>query len=184
MFKKYERLLKVSAKILGVFPVSFRKILWRFLANTPGIIGIGGRFIVLKSLALECGSNVAIHRGSYILNIDNIKIGSNVSIHPMCYIDAAGGICIGNDVSIAHAVTIMSSSHYYKNSSLPIKDQGVEYKSVMISDNVWIGAKATILGGVIIKNRTIVAAAALVNRSFSAGVIVAGIPAKTVRSIE
>jgi acetyltransferase-like isoleucine patch superfamily enzyme len=98
----------------------------------------------------------------------------------MSYIDAFGGISIGNDVSIAHGVTILSSNHNYQSQLLPIKDQGMEMRYTKIEDDVWIGAKATVLGGVTICKGTIVAAGAVVTKTFKPNQIIAGIPANVI----
>ena len=54
-------------------------------------------------------------------------------------------------------------------------------KPIEIGDDVWIGAGATVLGGVKIGDRAVVAAGALVNRDVGAGELVAGVPARAVR---
>ena len=48
---------------------------------------------------------------------------------------------------------------------------------VVIGDNVWIGANATILPGVTIGSMSVVAAGAVVTKDVPSGVLVAGNPA-------
>lgn len=146
-----------------------------------GIVGIAIRYIVLKSILPDLGDNVSIHENVYLYSPENLHIGNNVSIHPMCYIDATGGIDIGDDVSIAHSVTIMSSTHNYSSLEISIKDQDVYCINTKISDNVWIGAKATILSGVIINSGSIVGANALVSKDVECNMIVGGVPAREIK---
>src|SRR5699024_319511 len=101
-FKKVEWIINILIKLICIFPVSFRKLLLNSFRNMNGIIGIGIRYVLLKTIAKDIGTNVGIHPGVYLLNPENLTIGNNVSIHPMCYIDSIGGIEIGNNVSIAH----------------------------------------------------------------------------------
>ena len=67
----------------------------------------------------------------------------------------------------------------------PLKRHGFPAKTgqIVIEDGVYIGAGATILHGVKIEKNTLVAAGALVNRDISPNCVVAGIPAKTIRTI-
>lgn len=143
---------------------------------------MGIRYVLLKTIAQNVGSNVGIYPGVYLLNPENITIGENVSIHPMCYIDAAGQITIGNNVSIAHGVTIMSSTHSYKDQTIPIKDQKILLKKTVIKDNVWIGSKATIVYGLSVGAGSIVGASAVVTKNVSPNSVVAGIPAQQIKN--
>jgi acetyltransferase-like isoleucine patch superfamily enzyme len=54
---------------------------------------------------------------------------------------------------------------------------------IHIHKNAWIGANATILPGVTIGENSIVAAGAVVNKDVPDNVVVAGIPAKVIKSI-
>ena len=53
---------------------------------------------------------------------------------------------------------------------------------VFIEDDVWIGARAILLKGVTIGSGSIVAAGSVVTRSMPGNSIVAGVPARVVRS--
>jgi acetyltransferase-like isoleucine patch superfamily enzyme len=53
-----------------------------------------------------------------------------------------------------------------------IRDQGVEEKGIVIGDDVWIGAKATILDGSNIGDQSIVAAGAVVIGIFPPGSVI------------
>lgn len=150
--------------------------------STEGKLGIIIRYILLKSLVKNIGSNVVIFPNVILKNYENLEIGNNVSIHSMTYIEASGGVKIGNDVSIAHGVTIMSETHNFSRNDIPIKDQGISYFKTVIENNVWIGAKATILAGIIIAEGSIIGASSVVTKNtekFSTNV---GIPAKMIKN--
>lgn len=180
-FKKYKRIMLLLSRIAGCLPLKIRKRLFDILRNKKGKSGIAIRYILLKSIAKYVGDNVSIREGVYMYNIENIEIGDNVSIHPMCYIEAAGGISIGNNVSIAHLVTIMSCTHIFNDKDIPIKDQDIRCEKTIIEDNVWIGAKATILYGVTVSEGSIVGANSLVNKNVPPFIVVGGIPAKQIK---
>ncbi len=181
LFKKYKPLLDFLVKIVRKLPKKIRKCLFKHYRSKKGVLGIGIRYILVKSLAKKCGENVSIHSNCYIYSPEKLELGNNVSIHPMCYIDAEGGVTIGNDVSIAHSVTILSTSHNYSEHDVPIKYQGCAKKSTRISDNVWLGAKVTVTSGVTIGEGVVVGANSVVTKDIRDNVITAGAPARIIK---
>jgi len=179
---KLKLALNIMIKFWRIFPVKTRISLFEHFRNTSGMIGFGLRYTLLKTIAAEIGDNVAVFPGVYITKFDNLRIGNNVSIQPMSYIDGFGGVTIGDNVSIAHHTTIMSTEHNYSDLNVPIKEQGYREASVIIEDNVWIGAKVAILKGVTVKSGNIVAAGAIVTKTIPENnVILAGCPAKILK---
>lgn len=183
IFRKYKSILNFGTKCYKFFPKRIRIMLWNRISNKKGSIRIAQRYMLLKSLCVEVGDNVSIHDSVFFFNIENIKFGNNVSVHPMCYFQASGGIEIGNDVSIAHGVTLMTQNHSYEDTSNPIKDQPVISKPIVIEDNVWIAAKATILYGRRIGRNSVIAAGAVVTKDVPPNSVVAGVPARVIREL-
>lgn len=181
-FKKYKNIIEVLTKITYIFPKKFRLKLFYHFRKTQGNKGLVIRYILLKTLAEKCGDNVSIHPDVYIFHPENLTIGNNVSIHQMCYIECGEGkIKIGNDVSIAHSVTILAVSHKYSNCECNINEQGIEVGETIIKDNVWIGAKATILINRHIETGAIIAANSVVSRNVEENTIVGGIPNRVIK---
>jgi len=54
---------------------------------------------------------------------------------------------------------------------------------IMVHSNVWIGANSIILSGVTIHKNSIIAAGAVVTKTVPANVLVAGCPAKVIKSL-
>ena len=181
LFKIVKPLLIIFQKIYSVLPYKMRKLIYYQKESKRGIFQIGLRYALISTLALSIGENVRISEGCYIRNMQNLIIGNNVSIWPMTYIECSGGVKIGNDVSIAHSVTIMSEEHRYSKKEIPIKDQGKAFSPIIIEDNVWIGAKAVILAGVIIKTGAIIGAGSVVTKDVPKNAIVAGVPAHIIK---
>lgn len=180
-FQKFKPFILSLAMVFKMFPQSVRaKMLVRF-RKTTGNKGLVIRYALLKTLAKSCGDNVSIHPDVYLFSVSQLSLGDNISIHPMCYIDASGEIDIGSDVSIAHGTTVLSTSHTFETMNVPIKDQPVEKKKTVIENNVWIGAKATVLCGNRIHSGSIVAAGAVVTHNVPANAIVAGVPARKIK---
>ena len=181
-FKKYKKVIFFFSKCINIFPRKVRIKMFEFFRNTKGKKGILIRYIVLKTIAKQCGDNVAVYPNVYIFNTQNLSIGNNVSVHPMSYIDSSKKAnIIGSDVSIAHSVTILGFNHKYDDLTIPIKDQGITGCDTIIENNVWIGAKATILAGKTIKKGSIIAANCVVSKDVEEHTIVGGIPNKVLK---
>lgn len=182
-FNRFYWIIHILVKIDSLIPRSLNKMFLCLFRGFGGRLGILIRYILIKNLAKSCGNNVIIKENVYLFHVENLVIGDNVSIHPMCYIECQGGLNIGNNVSIAHASTIMTTSHVYNNTSIPIKyNKGIQQYTT-ISDDVWIGCGVRILIGVHIGSRVILGAGAVVNRDVTRNSIYAGVPAKKIKSI-
>ena len=160
-FNRYKNIIVFLVKGFSLLPHGARSGLFEFFRMTNGNKGLIIRYILLKTLAKECGDNVAIHPNVYLFGLKNLSIGSNVSIHPMCYIDAFGTIEIGDDVSIAHSTTILSTEHSFKDININIKDQDIICKKTIIKSNMWIGAGCRVLAGAVFENGSILPAGAV-----------------------
>jgi acetyltransferase-like isoleucine patch superfamily enzyme len=182
-FNRISIIINIFSSIISIFPSKLNVQVFYLLRYFPGKMGIGFRYLYLRSLAIKCGKNVSIHQGVYLKSIRKLAIGNNVSIHPMCYIDAAGGLEIKDNVSIAHSCSILTTNHQWSDISIPIKYNNIIYGKVSINDDVWIGCGCRILAGVTIGNRAIVAAGAVVNKNVENNTIVGGIPAKILKNI-
>lgn len=183
LFTIFKPLINIIYIISNVIPRFVFIALWPLLDNLPKYLGIGSRYVFAKRLAKKIGDNVFIGRSVEIKNWQRLEVGSNVSIHKDCYLDALGGLVIGNDVSIAHASSILTFDHTWEDSSLPIRSNSCVLKKVIISNDVWIGCGCRILSGVTIESRVVMAAGSVVSRDVSNGVLVAGVPAKVIKSI-
>lgn len=178
LYSRYSKILKCSAKAIGLLPRSVRNSLLRLFQNTGGKTGIAIRYILVKTLAKSCGNNVSIKQYVFLENIRNISFGDNVSVHPFCYLEGSGGIDIGNDVSLAHNTSILSVNHTWEKYEIPIKYNLIEHMPVKICDDVWVGCGCRLMAGITINSRSIIAAGAVVTRDVESNTIVGGVPAK------
>ena len=109
-----------------------------------------------------------------------MKVGRNVFVNQNCTFYDLGGLEIGDDVMIGPNVSLITSGHPVEPSR---RRDGVIAKPIVIERNVWIGAGATIIGGVTIGENAVVAAAAVVTRNVPPNTLVGGNPAKIIRAI-
>lgn len=121
-----------------------------------------GKRIVIKGSHIILGERVIINN-SVILNSKNAKIvlGDDVHLSDFVYITTLGLDLV---------------NYVEKNNKHTEKD-------VFIGNNVWIAARSIILPGVKIQDNSIVAAGSVVTKDVPEGVIVAGNPARVIRSL-
>lgn len=113
-----------------------------------------------------------------IIYPEYLKIGKNCRINRNVYIHAEGGVVLGDNVTISATARIISTS--YGTSDWKINSIKKEHynKEIIIGDNSWICAGATILPGVRIGKGVIVAANSVVTKDvLDSYVLVAGSPA-------
>ena len=116
----------------------------------------------------------------YTTGGENLRVGRNVFINQNCTLYDLGGIDIADDVMIGPNVSLITSSHPLEPSQ---RRAFVIAKPIVIERNVWIAAGATILGGVTVGENSVVAAAAVVTKDVPPNTLVAGNPARVIRSI-
>ena len=139
-------------------------------------VNFGDNVTISRNCTLIC-TGVISHKGT------GITIGNNTGINTGCYLGGQGGIEIGDNVIIGPQVKIFSENHNFQDTSTIIKNQGVTRLGVKIESDCWIGSGATILDGVVLKKRTVVAAGSVVTQSFEENSLIGGVPAKLIKKI-
>jgi acetyltransferase-like isoleucine patch superfamily enzyme len=122
---------------------------------------------------------VAVFPPLYINYGKHLQIGKNVFINFNCTFLALGGIVIEDNVLIGPDVKLLSEGHPLA----PDQRQSLLPGKVHIKKNAWIGAGATLLPGVSVGENAVVAAGAVVTKNVPANTVVAGIPAKIVKTL-
>lgn len=134
------------------------------------------------------GKNFTLGRGSIIEGFGVIRdlgeglvVGDNVGISANSLISIRGKIKIGNDVIIGPYFTMHPENHIFKSNVLPIRLQGEKRAGIQIKDNVWIGARVSVLDGVTIGSGAVIAAGAVVTKDVPDNCVVAGVPAVIIK---
>jgi len=137
------------------------------------------RIFTLKNI-IPLGKSNSVQPGVYIGGGNNITIGSFCQINEnIRLID----VQIGDYVLIAPNVQLIGGkTHNFGSKDIPMALQAEQYKGkIIIEDDVWIGASAIVLPGVIVGKGSIIGAGSIVTRNVEPFTIVAGNPAKEIK---
>jgi maltose O-acetyltransferase len=143
-----------------------------------------GRIRRCKNVVI--GSGNAFTEGWYIWPIDEpyegqrIVIGNKNYFNKNLMLDACGQIQIGDFNMFGPDVYITDSNHGFGKDVSPSKapmDRGM----VKIGNHCWIGAKTIILKDVELGDYCVVAAGAVVTKSFPSGSVIGGVLSKLIR---
>ena len=154
------------------------------------IIEDGAEINCLSLQGIKLGNRVTIGKYAIIRpsNIyggpigEGLTMGDNSNIGPYNYIGCSGKITIGNNVMLAPRVSIYAENHVFDHPEILLRDQGVEKKEVIIEDDCWIAANSILLAGVTIGKGSVVAAGSVVTENVPPYSVVAGVPAKWIKS--
>lgn len=108
----------------------------------------------------------------------NLRLGADVFINMGCRFQDAGGITIGDGTLIGHGSTIVTLDHAVD----PARRADMTPAPVVLGRRVWLGASVTVVPGVTIGDGAIVGAGAVVTKDVPPNTIVAGIPARPIRT--
>jgi maltose O-acetyltransferase len=123
----------------------------------------------------SCGSGCHLYLPFHICAPGQLEVGNNVSIGTYVHMWCHGGIKIGDRVLIASHTAITSVTHDHTQSDMR-KD--TIRRSVIIEDDVWIGAHSIILPGVTIDKGAVVGANSVVTKDVEPYAIIMGSPAR------
>jgi len=127
------------------------------------------------------GKNFDFDPYSTFIRHHTIAIGENVYIGPNSYISSEG-VCIKNNVMIGPGLIIQGNDHIYNQVGMLMKQIKEKVcKEVNIDDDVWIGARVTILKGVTIREGSVIGTGSVVTRSIPPYTIAVGIPCKPLK---
>ena len=137
----------------------------------------------------HCGKNVFIRpMSSDIKGLNNLSVGDGTSIPKGSTIYCTiAPLTIGKKVIFGPKPTIITGDHRIDVIGKYILDvtdaeKGQEHDApIVIEDDVWCGANVTILKGVTIGRGSVVAAGAVVTKSFPPYSIIGGVPARLIR---
>lgn len=128
--------------------------------------------VSVKSYGIDLGVNF------YTRLTKNTVLGNNVNFNGTI-IRGNGNVIIGDNFHSGKDILMINSYHKYEDANaIPYDTKESINKDIIIEDNVWIGDRAIILGGVTLGEGCIIQAGAVVTKSIEPFGIAGGNPAK------
>ena len=140
--------------------------------------------LVGKYLTAKVGGEGRLTGNVNCDNIENIFIGKNSFVNGGdLYAGKKSKIVIGDNCMISYNVHIRTTYHNYRNRDIPMNQQGMEEKDVIIENNCWIGHSAHIMAGVTIHTGSVVGANSVVTHDVPPNTVVGGVPARVIANL-
>ncbi len=148
--------------------------------NTQALDCDGAREYFARITETDINPTLSLSTPFYTDFGKNIRIGKNVFINLGCTFMDRGGITIGDNAFIAPHVSLITENHGLATD----KRRTLVSKPIVIGDNVWIGANATVLQGVTIGDNAVIGAGSVVTKDVPENSVAAGNPAKIIKVFE
>ena len=140
---------------------------------------------VLKKNGAIIGEKCDIETGLIFHNCtdySNLIIGNNCHIGKNCFFDLKGKVIIEKNVVISMQTTFIT--HQDMNQSGLKTKYPATSSDILVKNNSYIGANATILQGTTVNEFAMVAAGSVVTKKVAEYTIVGGVPAKLIKKFE
>lgn len=154
-----------------------REVVQAFNSSSPA--NPDNRLALLNKLFGKTGKNPWIEPPFFCDYGYNISLGEDCFFNFNCVVLDVCKVKLGDRVLIGPAVQLYTGTH-----PLDAVTRGAlwEYgKPIEMGSDVWIGGGAIICPGVTLGDRVVVAAGAVVTKSFPSDVVIGGNPAKIIR---
>lgn len=133
-----------------------------------------------KKKRYDIDKSVKFHLNTFIFGKGKIIIGRNTYFGRETFVVSepeSAKIEIGENCKISHSVHIRTASYSTQINRI------IKFSDIRIGNNVWIGANVFIRGGVKIGDNVSIGANSVVTKSFPSNVVIGGIPAVIVKTI-
>lgn len=189
LYRFYSERMREIPQIKGKFTVTFRYIRGTILSlrfKRRAFVSVSGRLQIYQGNGgiIDIGNFVSFASdvilaavGSDVNHRPDLSIGAMSFIGRRTEIHSGEKIAIGKHVRIGWDCLIMDRDYH----ALP-GEKEERTAPVIIEDNAWIGARAIILKGVTIGHDAIVGAGSVVTKNVKPCTMVAGNPARVVKT--
>jgi acetyltransferase-like isoleucine patch superfamily enzyme len=206
-----QSILALFGWIPSVVGIGIRAAIYRLIMHMDGLAAIEKGVRIRFADQIHLGDGVYLDEGVYLhacpegirvgdntlimhhaeLHVYNfrdlphagIEIGQDSLIGEFNVLRGQGGIKIGDRVYTSPFVQLAAVNHIFSDPNRPFVEQGISAQGITVEDDVWIGAGAIITDGVRIGRGAVVAAGAVVTGDVQAHTVVAGVPARVVKTI-
>ena len=158
-----------SLREAGVSTPDSAVILGPVRVHGRGDARIGERLLSYGDLVIELQEGASLTVGSDVVFARGVHLAAN------------GDLTIGDRSMIGELTSVRTASHRHGDGVQPRFTEDVA-APVTIGDDVWIGRGVAVMPGVSIGDGAVVGANAVVTRDVDPGVVVAGVPARPLKS--
>ncbi|HWZ90733.1 MAG TPA: acyltransferase [Polyangiaceae bacterium] len=144
------------------------------------------RTALLRAAGMRIGARSLIQGPLHVTGQGNnpcqyLSIGEYTIITGPLHVDLGAPVTIGNNVRIGHDVSLLTVDHAIGEEWL--RSGLSQFAGIDIGDGAWIASRVTVLPKVSIGAGSVVAAGAVVTRNVEPNTLVAGVPARFIRSL-
>jgi acetyltransferase-like isoleucine patch superfamily enzyme len=150
----------------------------------------GGFPYIYGDLMLDVGDDCKISAqtslvAGHVFDEPTLELGDHTNLGPGVVISVCRSVKIGSWVRVGSGAFIADNPGHPLQAGRRRHEAVTreQVRPVVIEDDVWVGTRATILPGVRVGARSVIGAGAVVTRDVPADVVVAGNPARVVRSL-
>lgn len=137
----------------------------------------GWRRAILKLFGAKVGLQAHVYPTVRITMPWNVRIGDYAAVGDRAILYALGPIEIGDRVTVSQGVHLCAGTHDWRSPDMPLLKP-----PILLGNDAWICADAFVGPGVVIGAHAIVGARAVVMKAVSANNIVAGNPARVIKT--
>ncbi|MGH1440775.1 MAG: acyltransferase [Cellvibrionaceae bacterium] len=132
----------------------------------------------------KIGKSSYLRSGGFVAYPKNLVLGENVKVGENSQFYNYDRVFIDDNTEIGSNLYVQTNEHNLTDKTLPLAKQGAYSSPVSIGAGVYVGANVTILSGVHVADRCVIAAGAVVIKDTETGFIYGGIPAKKISEIQ
>lgn len=150
-----------------------------------GVVCQAGVRVVLFGGEIRVGRWSHLRDGAMLKSCGRLLLDDHAIVARFSSLQADRLIQLDERVGLAERVTIVDSDHLADGSDQYFLDRPIEAEPVVIGRNTWVGANAVVMRGARIGRNALVGAGSVVRAGdYPEGWLVAGAPAKPVRSLQ
>lgn len=153
-----------------------------FIPFLPETRCFGIKKLLWKLAGVHIGENVRICSSACIIGDGALTISDGTWIGPGCFISSSSEVLIGHDCNIAPKVNIITGTHEIDTVGPSIAGTGYAMP-IEIGNGVWICAGCTVIAGVKIGDKSVLAAGSIVTKDVPSGELWGGVPANKIKSL-
>jgi acetyltransferase-like isoleucine patch superfamily enzyme len=189
IYRVLQKIYFIKSKLYTlIISIGFKKF-GKSIVRYPFSKLLGAKYITI-------GDNVVFHKNIVLTAWDSYRgqnfepeiiIKDGASIGDDCHISSINRIVIGKNVLFGKKITIVDNSHGLSTlesiKKPPAQRQLFSKGPLVISDNVWIGDKCTVLAGVTIGINSIIGSNSVVTKDIPPNSVVVGVPGRIIKTI-